>query len=714
MVPCYNEAENIPALVSRVDKAMKRSGWTYELILVDDGSLDETWARIVEAGRQQAEVLGERLASNQGMFAAWKKGVQIASGKICALLDADMQSPPESLPQLVNRLHRDGSDVCQGTRSSINWVRDSRYLSSRGLNWLLNLAFRDNAADHKSGFLVANRVALAEILDYGSGFRFPQTFVRASMRAKGMSISEVETLFVSREAGKSFLSNQSSLSVYARVLADFPQAWMLFRRKRQSNVFLSSIRGERIQYSGPKESSWRSTFYFASMPTHAWMVRGQTTKEVLERLRETQWHDLDSLREMQTKRLEKMLRHAAASTSYYRDRFQEDGIGPFDISALGDLENFPMLSKEDVRHNLYMGMFADSHDKKKMLKIQTSGSTGSPSVTYADRDQLEVRFASTLRALEWTGWRFGDRQLRLWHQRLGMSRTQAARERADAALLRRKFVPAFEMSAAGLTDLSNLIDEFRPFLIDGYAESLNFVAEFLAAGRSLKNPPKAFMSSAQILTASTRELLESSTGGKVFDKYGAREFSGIAYQCGEGPELHVMDESYVVEIVKDGKVAKPGEVGEVLVTDLNNFSTPMIRYRIGDLAVAADNSKPCACGRSLSRIGSIQGRTQALVFCDNGRWLPGTFFAHFFKEFPAVVNQFQIVQAVEGAFTLKVVKGPFWGESSWRTVLESLKEYVGTTRIDTQFVESIPMLRTGKRTPVISQLRVDFQRLAKD
>ena len=87
-----------------------------------------------------------------------------------------------------------------------------------------------------------------------------------------------------------------------------------------------------------------------------------------------------------------------------------------------------------------------------MLRVATSGSTGEPFVTYADRYQLEMRFATTLRALEWTGWRFGDRQARLWHQTLGMSRSQIARERIDAWFMRRLFIPAFEIAPDTIED----------------------------------------------------------------------------------------------------------------------------------------------------------------------------------------------------------------------------------------------------------------------
>ena len=188
-----------------------------------------------------------------------------------------------------------------------------------------------------------------------------------------------------------------------------------------------------------------------------------------------------------------------------------------------------------------------------------------------------------------------------------------------------------------------------------------------------------------------------SLGARVFDKYGSREFSGIAYQCEAGEALHVMDESYVVELLVEGRPARPGEVGEVVVTDLNNFSVPLIRYRIGDLADRGRRSEsPVRAARTLSRIGEIQGRTQAIVHCADGTWLPGTFFAHFFKEYDHVVRFFQVVQEERGAFALRVVKGDQFSSAGFDELMTALREYIVDTKVDVEFVDEIPLGANGQ------------------
>jgi phenylacetate-CoA ligase len=320
-----------------------------------------------------------------------------------------------------------------------------------------------------------------------------------------------------------------------------------------------------------------------------------------------------------------------------------------------------------------------------------------------------MRFATTLRALEMSGWKFGDKQLRLWHQTLGMSRVQAFKERLDAWFMRRHFVPAFEMSELSLKNLIKTIEKKKPVLIDGYAESLNFIA--MASTTKSKHNPKAVMSSAQQLTESTRSQIETQFGAKVLDKYGSREFSGIAYQCLESPHHHVQDESYILEILVDGRPAKVGEVGEVVITDLNNFSMPLIRYRIGDMAVAVEQTL-CECGRPHSQIGAISGRTQALILCSNGVWLPGTFFAHFFKDFDFAVQHYQVIQDTPEKFMLKLVPKSQFTHQVKNQIIDALQFYTGAGQIiDVSLVDEIPLLKTGKRTPVISNVKLDFQKI---
>jgi phenylacetate-CoA ligase len=448
------------------------------------------------------------------------------------------------------------------------------------------------------------------------------------------------------------------------------------------------------------------------MPLHAWLIRGHRVRQIFLDLKKSEFYPREALEALQLQRLQAIVAHHYQTSTYFRRRLDEANVHPSEIDDLTQLSRLPFLTKNDLRENSPTELTSSAVSPKHMIRISTSGSTGTPLSIFADREQLEARFATTLHALEWTGWRFGDRQVRLWHQSLGMSLSQVVRERLDALLLRRKFIPAFEMTPESIEKFLTAVSRHHPVLIDGYAESLNFLASFVSFQGTWNINPAAVMSSAQALPRQTRAAIERAFGAQVFDKYGSREFSGIAYECQSHTGHHVMEESYIVELLVDGRPAQPGEIGEVVVTDLLNHATPMIRYRIGDLAEAMSQIPSCGCGRAHLRIGEIAGRSQAIVHCANGVWLPGTFFAHFFKDYEATVKFFQIEQSDKGKFVLKIVEGINCSESEISRMIFNLRKYVGDTHIEIRKVTEIPMLKTGKRSPVVSNVAEDFQNVS--
>ncbi|MBV9955518.1 MAG: glycosyltransferase, partial [Pseudolabrys sp.] len=716
IAPCYNEAANISALSERTLTTFDRHGIKGELILVDDASKDDTAEMIRAASNADSRVRLAQHDRNRGLFGGWRTGLRAAKGRYVCLIDADLQNPPEEIARLLRQLKTDTADIVQGVRSSIERVRDVRYYSSRILNFLLNTTFAMSAADNKSGFVLCPREVLDDVLDFRAKYAFPHTFLRVAAERKGYSVEEVETLFDARKAGTSFLPHfawkASLLS-----LVDLARGFLDFRLSPAENDIDRFLRRHQPLRQPEPYRGWRKIWlelYFLTMPLHKWMI-GRPARRLFYALRQSQFLSREDLDAYRLSKLKRVIRHAYYHVPYYRHAFDDAGVTPEAITRLEDLEQFPLLSKKNVRENLFFDLFADNHKKSEMLKVSTSGSTGEPFVIYADKHQLELRMATTLRAAEWTGWRFGDRQARLWHQTIGMTWSQVIRERIDAWFMRRVFVPAYELRDDNIAGFVEKIKNFNPVLIDGYAESFNFLAHYLRDKGIEGFHPKAIMSSAQIMPDQVRKVIEERFGAAVFDKYGSREFSGIAYED-EGHDGHlVMAESYIVEILKDGKPAKPGEIGEVVITDLNNMHVPLIRYRIGDLAVAVDNTAPGKSGRQFPRIGRIEGRAQAVIVCPNGAWLPGTFFAHYFKDYDHVVRHYQIVQNERGALLIKVVPGAHYSPEVLDQIVNGLHAFTGANmRLETQVVDEIPMVRTGKRTGVISNLGLDFQKLADE
>lgn len=203
IVPCLNEAANLPALVARTDAFRRSFDHSCELVLVDDGSADDTWRVIQDLRRDHAFVRGVRHRRRQGIPRAWQTGLSVASGSLACVLDADLQYDPGEIGLLWQARRHSGADIVQGWRSPRQRSADVRLVLSRGLNHLLNAAFGMSLRDNKSGFFLCDTDVLTDLLRCGHGYVHFQCFVMAAAHARGYRIAEVEASFRPRQAGRS-------------------------------------------------------------------------------------------------------------------------------------------------------------------------------------------------------------------------------------------------------------------------------------------------------------------------------------------------------------------------------------------------------------------------------------------------------------------------------------------------------------------------------
>jgi len=712
IVPCFNEEKNITELTERIIAVFRKLNISGEVVLVNDGSTDQTNNVINTLHKTYSDhVIPVHHKTNLGIEAGWNSGVNAATGYYCCLIDADLQNQPEDIERLYREIEHGQADIVQGYRRHVGTLKDSRVILSKTLNVILNICFSMNAKDNKSGFILTPKVILTDILAHRFSYKYYQTFITVSAKKKTYRIKEIETIFESRLLGKSFIST-FPLALITGVLWDVCKAFVEFNILNQRQHTLSEFLKNKPSSSNiQKMRGWRKVWfscYLALMPLHHWMI-SKHAGTYYQELNQSQWLSLKDIREYQLKKLQHLVTHAYHHVSFFRDVMHQKRIKPTDVSSLEDIQLFPLLDKQTIKDNLYGSILSDNHDKKRVQKITTSGSTGLPFQCFVDAYQLEMRWAATLRGMEMTGWKFGDKQLRLWHQTLGLRWTQILKEKLDAFFLRRTFVPVFEISKSNIQKILKKIHTLKPTLIDGYAEVFNLFASYAKQEPSLGVSFPAVMTSAQSLPDHHRQTIEQELQGTVFDKYGSREFSGIAYECDQHEGHHIVSENYIVEIIKDGQPAAPGEIGEVVITDLNNKCLPFIRYRIGDLAVAMDDV-PCSCGRGLPRIGDIQGRTQSIVICQDGTYLPGTFFSHFFKDYDYMISQYQIFQDKQGFLKLSIVKASRFDENQFNDCIKKLKTYIGeNTKLNIFFLSQIPLSKTGKHQSVLSTIDFDFQ-----
>ena len=114
VVPLYNEAESLPELAAWIDRVMRENGFSYELILIDDGSSDGSWEEVERLKTQYPAIRGIGFARNYGKSAALYCGFAAAEGEVVITMDADLQDSPDEIPELRRMILEEGYDLVSG------------------------------------------------------------------------------------------------------------------------------------------------------------------------------------------------------------------------------------------------------------------------------------------------------------------------------------------------------------------------------------------------------------------------------------------------------------------------------------------------------------------------------------------------------------------------------------------------------------------------
>ena len=151
VVPCYNESAVLPALIARLTAAV--AGHDAELVLVNDGSADDTWARIAEFAARDRRVVGVNLSRNYGHQLALTAGLAECSGSVVLVIDADLQDPPEALSAMLARMDATGADVVYGQRTArpgeTLLKRATAHAFYRLMTWLADAPLPRDAGDFR-------------------------------------------------------------------------------------------------------------------------------------------------------------------------------------------------------------------------------------------------------------------------------------------------------------------------------------------------------------------------------------------------------------------------------------------------------------------------------------------------------------------------------------------------------------------------------------
>lgn len=437
-------------------------------------------------------------------------------------------------------------------------------------------------------------------------------------------------------------------------------------------------------------------------------IMGRKTFQYLDDLEKFQWISKPKLEELKFRKLKALLTHAKENIPFYADRFSEAGFDPGKMQSIEDLKILPFLTKAEIRHNLHRMQWKDCPGG--LHRYNTGGSSGEPLVFYFDRRRQAYDAAARALTHRWWGIDVGDKELYLWGSPLEISKQDLLKSLRDW-ITNQLLLSAFEVSPSAIPQFIERFRKFRPKCVFGYPSTIALLCQ-MAAEKNLRLDDigvQVLFCTAEVLYGHQREIIGTYFGGvPVVDGYGSREGGFISHECQKNT-YHVIDPNYVIEYVKDSKPVSPGEDGEIVITHLDAWGMPFIRYRTGD--VAQPGRASCMCGRGFSTMANIRGRTTDFVVTPDGRWQHGLSVIYVVRDIEGV-EEFKIIQEdLNNVRVLLKVHEPFYPKGGDERIVRGIKKRMGEeVNVSVERVDEIPKDASGKYRYVVSKVaRQGFQ-----
>jgi len=435
---------------------------------------------------------------------------------------------------------------------------------------------------------------------------------------------------------------------------------------------------------------------------------GNPTRRYMRELEKSQWFTRGKIKELQEKRLRRLIKHAYETVPYYHRIFRKNKLNFNDIKSLDDLAKLPILSRENVRDE-FDALISRGYPRKKMVYGCTGGSTGEPIRFYTTRENRCWSNAARYLAWRWAGFEIGDKFAQVFGLHLDRPMLQSVKGRIEGQLKRRIALDAYQMSEKAMEQFVEKMKKFKPKVLYGNATSVANLAKYIndkgIDGFLLKS---VFIDSMSLLEHEVK-MIERVFGCKVWWNYHNRENGTFASECSEHNGYHLFSQIFVFEFVKEGEKVAPGETGSIVITDLTNYAMPFIRYEVGDLGVPSDDI--CACGRGMPLMKKLLGRTMEILVSAKGEFIVAPFFGRLEHIFAARnIKQYQIVQETPTRIVVRIIPGKAYAYEDTNIIRKTLRSLMGDLEIKVELVKSISKSRSGKRQVIIRKFPIEFTR----
>ncbi len=318
----------------------------------------------------------------------------------------------------------------------------------------------------------------------------------------------------------------------------------------------------------------------------------------------------EDLKELQLRRLKKVVKYAYDNVPFYHNLYDEAGVKPGDIKTLEDIQLLPFITKDDLRKTYPFDLQAAP--KEDWVEVHsTSGTTGIPTVAAYTKKDIGIWGECTARGLASVGVHKKDIVNVAYGFGLftGGHGAQYGAQKIGAL--------AVPMSSGNTQKQMNFLKDFpADFLCCTPSYALYLAESFEKAGMDPKAIPlKGGLYGAEMWTEEIRQKLENKFGISAQNIYGLTEVigPGVSTECHIKEGMHIAEDHFYPEIIdpKTLEVLPEGTEGEIVFTTLTKTGMPVIRYRTKD--ITSINYEKCKCGRTTARMSRITGRSDDML-----------------------------------------------------------------------------------------------------
>ena len=414
---------------------------------------------------------------------------------------------------------------------------------------------------------------------------------------------------------------------------------------------------------------------------------------------------IDEIKKIQWNRLKNLLNYNYNNNEFYKEYFESVNLVPDDIKTPSDMLKLPITEKKDYINN-FDKIISRNVTKDDYVVATTSGSTGEPFLHYMD---LKKESMNTLMAFILNMESIGikpfekNNELKILFRPINeiADFKKKPKTKWSSRIIYSFFPEDFRIRGYTITKentpyLLDLIKDNKIEGIYGIASSILNLAQFIDNKDILKM--KYIITMGEELLDYQRQYISTIFNCPVFMDYGSSECMRMGFECKNQNGFHMDIYNYYFEFLKDEQTFGITKRYDLVVTNLNNYVFPFIRYKTSDAVINSDEI--CNCGNNLPIVKKIIGKNIIVFTTPNGYRLSSVDFAAFFEHYhkhTKAVRQFQIIQKDEKTLLIKIVPTVIYNEKIRKDIENRMSDFVeGSMKIEVVSVEIIKPEKSGK------------------